>query len=80
MVKNTIVVLRAKSTPCYARLVLILGGMYLLSPWDLIPEWLPVVGLLDDFALAALLIAWAERFRPPVAEQPVERLEDDGGS
>jgi uncharacterized membrane protein YkvA (DUF1232 family) len=37
--------------------------VYVLSPYDLIPEWVPVFGILDDLALAALLIAWASRYR-----------------
>ena len=39
------------------------GLLYIVSPWDLIPDWLPVIGVMDDFALAALLIAWAGRFK-----------------
>lgn len=74
MVKNTITVFRAKSTPCYAKLVLLLGGIYLLTPWDLIPEWMPIIGLLDDVALAALLITWSKRFLPSAEEKPAERL------
>lgn len=31
--------------------------------YDLIPEWVPVFGILDDLALAALLIAWASSYR-----------------
>jgi len=37
--------------------------LYIVSPWDIIPEWIPVVGVLDDLALAALLLSWAGRFK-----------------
>jgi uncharacterized membrane protein YkvA (DUF1232 family) len=49
-------------TPPYVKIILALGLLYTLSPYDLIPEWVPVFGVMDDLALAALLIAWANRF------------------
>ena len=63
MVKHAVAVFRARETPLYVKLLLGSGLLYVISPWDLIPEWVPVVGILDDFALAALLIAWANSFR-----------------
>jgi uncharacterized membrane protein YkvA (DUF1232 family) len=63
MAKHAWAVFRAKDTPRYVKLVLGLGLLYIVSPWDLIPDWLPVIGVMDDFALAALLIAWASGFR-----------------
>lgn len=32
--------------------------LYLLSPIDLIPDFIPVVGLLDDIVLVPLAMAW----------------------
>jgi uncharacterized membrane protein YkvA (DUF1232 family) len=52
----------APQTPLWVKLVLAGGLVYVVSPLDLIPEWIPAIGLLDDLALAALLIAWASRF------------------
>ncbi|MEA2631579.1 MAG: hypothetical protein QOE66_1798 [Chloroflexota bacterium] len=42
---------------------LILGCLfvYLLSPIDLVPEFLPVIGSLDDLIIAALVLRWASR-------------------
>ena len=62
MAKHAWAVFRAKNTPRYVKLILALGLAYIVSPWDVIPEWLPVIGVLDDFALAALLISWAGGF------------------
>ena len=53
----------SRQTPLYVKLVLGAGLIYVLSPYDLIPEWIPVVGILDDIALAALLIAWAAGYQ-----------------
>ncbi len=48
---------------------IILPGLvlvYLISPLDIIPDWLPVIGVFDDLALLAfaipMLIAEAEKF------------------
>jgi len=65
MIKHAIALFRAKNTPLYVKVVLGGGLLYVLSPWDIIPEWMPVVGVLDDLALAALLLSWAGRFRVP---------------
>lgn len=63
MAKHAWAVFRAKDTPRYVKLILGLGLLYILSPFDLIPDWLPVIGILDDVTLAALLISWANSFR-----------------
>jgi uncharacterized membrane protein YkvA (DUF1232 family) len=63
MAKHAWAVFRTKETPRYVKLILGLGLVYIVSPWDLVPEWLPVIGVLDDFALAALLISWAGGFK-----------------
>ncbi len=69
MAKHTVAVFRAKETPLYVKLMLGLGLIYAISPWDLIPEAIPIIGILDDFTLAALLIAWANGFRLPAGDE-----------
>jgi uncharacterized membrane protein YkvA (DUF1232 family) len=46
-----------------ARCKLALGALvvYLVSPIDLVPDFLPVVGLLDDAILVALTLRWIVR-------------------
>ncbi|MBM9511444.1 YkvA family protein [Desulfogranum marinum] len=65
MIRNTGAVFFSKETPLYVKIILGSGLLYVISPYDLIPEWVPVVGILDDVALAALLITWAQRFNTP---------------
>jgi uncharacterized membrane protein YkvA (DUF1232 family) len=65
MARHAVDVFLARETPLSVKLILAAGLVYVLSPYDLIPEWIPVVGVLDDLALAALLIAWASRYRLP---------------
>lgn len=64
MIRRTIAVFFSRETPLYVKALLAAGLLYLLSPYDLIPDWIPVAGLMDDLALAALLIGWAAGYRP----------------
>jgi len=73
MARHAVAVFRAKETPFYVKIILGLGLVYIVSPWDLLPEALPVVGILDDFTLAALLIAWANGFRLPEQDDPNDK-------
>ncbi|WP_051305342.1 YkvA family protein [Desulfogranum mediterraneum] len=65
VLRHTLAVFTSPETPLYVKLVLAAGVLYALSPYDLIPEWIPVLGVMDDLALVALLIAWANRFTLP---------------
>ena len=50
--------------PWVAKAVLVLVVAYALSPIDLIPDFIPVLGLLDDLILLPLGIALAIRLMP----------------
>jgi len=47
---------RDKRTPWYAKLFIALTLSYALSPIDLIPDFIPVIGYLDDLIILPLLI------------------------
>jgi uncharacterized membrane protein YkvA (DUF1232 family) len=47
---------RDRRVPPLRRLSLIVLGAYLVSPIDLIPDFIPVVGQLDDAAIAAVVL------------------------
>jgi uncharacterized membrane protein YkvA (DUF1232 family) len=51
-------------TPWYAKVLLLAIVAYAVSPIDLIPDFLPVIGLLDDVILLPLGIALALRMIP----------------
>ena len=57
--------LRNPATPPAARALAILGLIYLVSPLDLIPDWIPVLGWLDDGIVLLLLLKLAYRLLPP---------------
>jgi uncharacterized membrane protein YkvA (DUF1232 family) len=56
--------LRHPETPRLAKLVALLVLAYALSPIDLIPDFIPVLGLLDDVILLPLGIALAVKLTP----------------
>lgn len=51
-------------TPFYAKLILFLLIAYAMSPIDLIPDFIPVIGLLDDLILISLGTALAIKLIP----------------
>ena len=50
-----------KETPFRAKAIILFAILYLLSPFDLIPDWITGLGLLDDLTIVSLLVAWAVR-------------------
>ena len=56
---------RDPRVPLRAKVVAALVVAYLLSPIDLIPDFIPFVGHLDDFLLVPLGLALAVRWIPP---------------
>ena len=57
-------VAKDKRTPWLPRIIAMLVAAYAFSPIDLIPDFIPVLGLLDDLILLPLGIALALRLVP----------------
>ena len=74
--------------PRRARIAIVVAGLWVASPIDLIPEFLPVIGPLDDIIVLALAMRYAGRQVPrdvlmaawPGERQLVERLLGPAGS
>lgn len=62
--------LRDERVPLEARTALVAGAAYVISPIDLIPGFIPVLGQLDDLLVALLGIRFA------LAQAPVEVREE----
>jgi uncharacterized membrane protein YkvA (DUF1232 family) len=70
------------AVPRRAKLALLVAILWVLSPIDLLPEFLPVIGPLDDVVAAVLLLRYAARAIPrdvllaawPVEPKILERL------
>ena len=74
--------LKAKETPIHAKLLAGLTVAYALSPVDLIPDFVPVLGWLDDVLLLPALIALTVKFIPEdvfaVCREQAEGMWQDG--
>lgn len=70
-------------TPFYLKLATVLTVLYLVSPFDLIPEVLPVIGLLDDIVIVPLVVSWIvsrlPQQAPAYARTDEARRNDAGG-
>ncbi|MBQ2734095.1 MAG: DUF1232 domain-containing protein [Clostridia bacterium] len=56
--------LKDRRTPWYARILAAAVVIYALSPIDLIPDFVPFLGYLDDLVILPALIAWCVRCIP----------------
>ena len=65
-------------TPPQVRLSLMAALAYLIMPFDLFPDFMPLVGFSDDFvALTAVLSIWSKYLTPAIrirAERKLDRL------
>lgn len=58
--------MRHPDTPLAPKLLAALTAAYALSPIDLIPDFIPVLGLLDDVILVPLMVALTVKLVPAV--------------
>lgn len=73
--------LKEKRTPWYARILAAAVVVYALSPIDLIPDFIPVLGYLDDVIILPALIAWCVKCIPAeVFSDCRRRAEETWGS
>jgi len=65
-------------TPAQVRVSLMAALAYLIMPFDLFPDFMPLVGFSDDFvALTAVLSIWSKYMTPAIrarAEKKLNRL------
>jgi uncharacterized membrane protein YkvA (DUF1232 family) len=55
---------RDPRVPRRAKIAVAIAALWVLSPVDLIPEFLPVIGPLDDVIVVALMLRYAARSVP----------------
>lgn len=70
-------------TPVAARLIGLFAVFYVIIPFDLIPDYVPIYGLIDDIIVVAIAIVAIWRLIPPaVMEQfrPPPPANDNGAA
>lgn len=68
---------RHPATPWFLKVGAVLLGLYTLSPVDLAPDWLPVLGWIDDVTLLAIGIPALLKLAPRRAVDEA-RIATDG--
>jgi uncharacterized membrane protein YkvA (DUF1232 family) len=56
--------LREKRVPLYVKVIPVVLLVYLAIPFDIIPDFVPVLGYLDDVALVLLALVLIIKFTP----------------
>ncbi len=56
--------MRDKRTPWYAKAIVILTLAYIISPIDIIPDFIPVIGLLDEIILIPIAYGIVMKLTP----------------
>lgn len=56
--------LREKDTPAFAKILAGITVAYALSPVDIVPDFIPVIGYLDDIIILPLLISLTIKLIP----------------
>ena len=63
-------------TPTQVRISLIAALAYLIMPFDLFPDFMPLVGFSDDFvALTAVLSIWSKHMTPSIRMRAAKKLD-----
>jgi uncharacterized membrane protein YkvA (DUF1232 family) len=60
-------------TPWHVKLILAVGLLYILVPVDFIADAIPLLGWLDDMAIASFIVALALRLVPQEVMTRVKR-------
>ena len=69
------IALSDKRTPFAAKALPWMGLLYLISPIDLVPDVLPVIGQMDDVTILVIFLLWAFRLIPKDLKRNVTRRE-----
>lgn len=68
---------RDPRTPWYAKLLAVVIVAYALSPIDLVPDFIPVLGYLDELVLIPAGIALVLKLIPPAVMEDAHARADD---
>lgn len=50
--------LMVRETPLYLKLATIFVAFYLINPFDILPDFFPLLGWVDDIVLVPMMVSW----------------------
>ncbi|MCF4099387.1 YkvA family protein [Maritalea mediterranea] len=59
-------------TPTYLKVLTILTALYVISPIDLVADFIPVLGWIDDFVIVSFAVSWIVSRLPRATTQHQE--------
>ena len=62
-----------RRTPWYVKLILTAGLLYIIAPVDLFADTVPLIGWLDDLAVASFIVALALKLVPQAVMDKVKK-------
>jgi uncharacterized membrane protein YkvA (DUF1232 family) len=63
----------APETPLWLKGLMLVVPLYLISPLDLIPDFIPIAGWLDDLVIIPLLVSWIVSLLPQETDRRTTR-------
>ena len=76
--KLTWALVQDNRVPLFVRPLLVLPAVYIASPIDLVPDFIPVIGRIDDRFVSSTTYSLLARFVPPTVLR--EHIDRAGGS
>ena len=67
----------APETPVWLKGLMLLVPAYLLSPIDIIPDFIPLAGWLDDLVVIPLMVSWIVSLLPQRMPARARRADSD---
>jgi len=49
---------RSPHTPLYLKLATVFAALYLVSPFDIVTDFIPLLGWVDDLILVPMMVSW----------------------
>lgn len=66
------------ATPLWLKGLMLLVPLYLISPIDILPDFIPIAGWLDDIVVIPLLVSWIVSLLPQ--QKPARATRRDGST
>lgn len=63
----------AAETPLWLKGLMLIVPLYLVSPFDLLPDFIPLAGWIDDIVIIPLLVSWLVGLLPQSAPRGASR-------